>query len=236
MFFFRPVLIDEGIGSFNSDKLLREEADKMVSLRVFQLALWRLFQLLWRSLPLFGGTRVSLFSFRNGKPEVNEIVAQSYREAFRAGHLQRDEVTSLAPNTILILTQPFVEMGVCTESELLDQLKPWVEHAKLLGAHPLLKPHPAESSLKYKSLQAECVKYSGPVEELLATEGDSLREVWGFNSTSLITARALFGIHGKRIPTPWRQASVQIFQGQALALFSFYTEQLSLDKNQPYEF
>jgi hypothetical protein len=107
---------------------------------------------------------------------------------------------------------------------LVAKLRPWVEYARRLGGQPVLKSHPAESISKYDSLGLEYLHYSGPVEELFASLGKNIREVWSFNSTSLITGRALFGLVGKRIELPWPKTSIELFKGQAQALFLAYTE------------
>ena len=171
---------------------------------------------------------MSLFNFKKGKPKIDEVVAKSYRNTFRNGYIERCEPVKIEANTILILTQPLVETGVCTATELVDSIRACIEYAKALGATPALKLHPAEAASNYDSLDLKPIEYSGPVEELFAAKGENFREVWGFNSTSLITGRALFGISTKRMDPPWQELSITVFQGHALELFLNFTELISL--------
>ena len=223
-FFLSPIVIDEGIGSFNSTYIFKEEAKGLVRSAPARTFFSQLFQFLWKNLPLFGGSRQALFSFDGDQPVLNETVAESYRLAFRNGYLARHQPAKFSTDTVLILTQPFAEAGYCTEAELIAGLCPWIEYARQLGGEVLLKPHPAESVAKYESLGVECLEYSGPVEELFATFSQNIREVWGFNSTSLITGRALFGLVSKRIELPWPGTSIKLFGDEARALFGKYTE------------
>ncbi|PLW68659.1 polysialyltransferase family glycosyltransferase [Pseudohalioglobus lutimaris] len=225
---YKPVILDEGIGSFNLSHSFRQEAERQASNQITRKILAWVYAKIWNHLTALGGERVSLFSFIEGTPSINQDIAERYRATFLENYSLGKASVDLQPNTVLILTQPFSEMGICSEREMLDALKSMKEQIEEMGAQPAIKTHPAETSGKYDHLGIEQLTYAGPAEDLFAAKTQSIKEVWGFSSTSLITGSALFGLRCRRIDLDRPGASIRLFKGEALALFLHYTEPVSL--------
>ncbi|WP_421860168.1 polysialyltransferase family glycosyltransferase [Marinobacter salarius] len=223
---FEPVLIDEGVGSFNVLQNFRREAQSRFKSRWIQKFALQGYKLLHSSFDLFGGRRVTLFSFKGKEPVLNANVADSYRHVFRMGYEQRGQRLSFDRPVVLVLTQPFAEMGVCSEGDFVTEIERLVRKIHQLRLVPVLKTHPAEDLSKYNSLDVERVEYDGPAEEIFAAESNNVAEIWGFSSTSLIIGNALYGIRSRRVRLPWPDATVDFFKNEAQSLFKTYTEGL----------
>lgn len=221
---FEPVLIDEGIGSFNTLQNFRQEAQRKFRTLWIRNVVSYGFRLVYGSLRLLGGTRVTLFSFRGQRPVLNHTVADSYRRVFKMGYNRRSKSVKFDRPVILVLTQPFAEMGVCSEDELVDEVEKLTQRIYKMGLVPVLKVHPAEDAAKYRRLGMEHVEYEGPVEEVFAAAGNNIAEIWGFSSTSLIIGNALYGIRSRTVRLPWPGATVDVFKDEAHVLFLTYTE------------
>lgn len=224
LLYCHPVVLDEGIGSFNSRQLFQQEAKKRSTVAVVRTSLFWTYTLLWKNISLFGGERASLFRFENGKPYINDDIANSYKTTFVNNYMLRNTPTTLKPNTILILTQPFSEMGICSKNELFTAAKKMAEAIKQMGAIPVIKTHPVEAPDKYDHLGIERLNYDGPAEEIFATSSDKIREVWGYNSTSLITGCALFGLKTVSVRTPFFSNLSNMIDREAISLYSAFTE------------
>lgn len=219
-----PILIDEGIGSFNTIQNFKREAQRQFRKKWVQaLAFWA-FRLVNGSLRVLGGNRITLFSFARQRPVLNRRVADSYRRVFKMGYDRRDKPLRFGRSVVLILTQPFSESGVCAPDELVDEIEKLLPMIRQKGEVPVLKVHPAEDPTKYFRLGLDHVEYEGPAEEIFAAAGCEIAEIWGFSSTSLIIGSALYGIRARRMELPWAEATVEIFKDESRALFLAYTE------------
>ena len=226
LWYFEPVLIDEGIGSFNTMQNFRQEAQRKFRTPWIQAVVSFGFRSVYGSLRLLGGTRVTLFSFKGQKPALNHNVADSYRRVFKMGYNRRSKSVKFDRPVVLVLTQPFAEMGVCSADELVDEVEKLTQRIYRMGLVPVLKVHPAEDAAKYRRLGVEHVEYEGPVEEIFAAAGSDIAEIWGFSSTSLIIGSALYGIRSRTVRLPWPGATVDVFRDEAHLLFLTYTETL----------
>lgn len=224
LFLTKPVIIDEGLGSFNTAHLFKLEAEQLTDILPFSVAISWIFHLLWTCFPIFGGSRETLFRFRSGRPVLNELVADSYRKVFSINYAQNEQHPTIAKNTVLVLTQAFVELGLCSDEEMIQELIPWVSMVRRAGKNPMLKPHPAEDLSKYLALDADIIDYSGAVEELFAANSENIVQLWGFTSTSLITGNALFKLDSKRMPIPWGEPREQKLTTKAKNLLEAHTE------------
>lgn len=223
---FEPVLIDEGIGSFNTLQNFRQEAQRKFRIQWVQTLASHGFRIVYRSLNFLGGNRVTLFSFRGQKPALNIAVADSYRRVFKMGYNRRRKSVKFDRPVVLILTQPFAEMGVCSADELVGEVEKLTQKVHRMGLVPVLKVHPAEDAAKYYRLDVGRVEYEGPAEEIFAAAGNDITEIWGFSSTSLIIGNALYGIRSRTVRLPWPGATVDVFKDEARMLFLTYTETL----------
>jgi hypothetical protein len=167
-----------------------------------------------------------LFSFKEHKPVLNTLVAASYRRVFKLGYNSRGKPLRFDQPTVLILTQPFAEMGICPANGLVHEVDRLVQKAEQMGLAPVLKVHPAEDATKYSGINVEQVQYEGPAEEIFAAVGGDIAEIWGFSSTSLIMGKALYGIRSRTIWLPWPEATADTFKDQSQLLFQTYTEPL----------
>lgn len=223
---FQPILIDEGIGSFNTLHNFRQEAYRKFRNKSIQAFAMCGLRLVYGGLQVLGGKHVTLFSFKGQKPRLHLDVADSYRKVFKEGYDRRNRPLEFDGPLVLILTQPFAEMGYCAANELVDEVEKLAKKICQMGFKPALKLHPAEDEAKYLRLAVKRVEYEGPVEEIFAGAGKDIAEIWGFNSTSLIFGSALYGIRSRRLDLPWPGAGSDVFKGEAQLLFSTYTETL----------
>lgn len=221
-----PILIDEGIGTFNTRRQFRRRAQQQFKAKWIQPLAILGFRFIHSSLPLFGGKRASLFSFQGQRPILNTEMANALRSIFKRGYEARDELLNFDKPVVLILTQPFSEGGLCSENEWVDEIEKMIIKIRQMGFNPALKVHPAENFAKYDRLQVERVDYTGPVEEIFAAAGTDIMEIWGFTTTSLITGSALFGIRARRMNLPLSFRNAYVVEGEAQLLFSTYTETL----------
>ena len=226
VFHLQPTLIDEGVGSFNTAQNFKRDARKKFRNPFVQWCLSGIYGVIFSAFRFLGGRRVTLFEFQDHKPVVNERVANSYRRAFQSGYLARNTEISLKESALVILTQPFVELGVCSLNDYMTEMGKLVRKAHKSNLMPLLKVHPAEDQSKYAELGVEILEYRGPAEEVFAAAADSIAEIWGFTSTSLITGSVLYGIRSCRVHLPWPDASLDFFQDESRSLFLTYTEPL----------
>lgn len=230
-----PVILDEGIGSFNCGQIFRQASEQHTASPVLQRALQFCYKTIWNHLKLWGGARVSLFGFIDGRAVIDEEVADSYRSTFLANYKARGADLRLPHNSALILTQPYSEAGTttedraCSEEQLIQLVKYMAEEIRLSGCYPVLKLHPVEARNKYACLKLTTLDYDGPAEEIFAACGHSITEVWGFNSTSLILAPSLYGIRAKVVSVDWNLDYLRSLDAEAAVLFRQYTELVATD-------
>ncbi|MBO6851336.1 MAG: hypothetical protein JJ867_12875 [Marinobacter sp.] len=221
---FKPILIDEGIGSFNTLQNFRREAKKNFRSEALQRLAVLGYDLVHKNLCLLGGSQVTLFKFEGQKPVLNNEVADAYRRIFRMRYESHRKPLNFHGPVVLILTQPLDEIGACSRQDLMNELEKLVLKIRLRGLSPILKIHPAEDPEKYRPLGVEQVDFDGIVEEIFAGVGDQISEIQGFSSTSLITGSALYGIRSVRVNMAEDQSGLGLFSGPARALFHAYTQ------------
>ncbi len=221
---YKPILIDEGIGSFNTFQNFKLEARRKFRSKPLQVLALTAFSLVYRSLRLLGARKVTLFRFENKKPVLNDHVADGYRRVFKMGYDSRGDRLKFDRPVVLILTQPLDEVGVCSREDLVDRIENLALNIRRGGRVPILKVHPAEDPSKYRFPGVEQIEYDGVVEEIFAGASDQIAEIQGFSSTGLITGSALYGIRAVRIDFPDSGTNRGVFKGRAQALFAHYTK------------
>ena len=225
---FRPVVLDEGIGSFSAKNQFKRESARRFSNVIVHGLMWRLMNLAWEKQKHLGVQRVSLFSFTDSKPVINKQVAESYKAVFFANYRRRKHRISLPRRTALVLTQPFSEGGTYTKIEELQALKSILASIEKKELIPCIKPHPAESPDKYRELDVRILDYPSAVEEVFCSCSSSLIEIWGFTSTSLITGAALYGLNSLSVELPQKDIGFDIRDSNAKVLFEEYTKRIKL--------
>lgn len=222
--YLRPVVLDEGIGSFNAEPGFLKEAERRTNSRMARSFLVFIYRTLWSNLELIGAERITLFKFNRGQPIIDNDIATSYKITFLQIYKLRNQSVFLEPNTALILTQPLSEMGICSEAQLLNAVTKIANEITSTGANPIIKTHPAESKGKYNCLNIKTLDYEGAVEEIYAGNHQKIKEVWGFHSTALITASALYELKAKSVKTPWLSNFLDNLDSEAKALYKKYTD------------
>jgi len=224
-----PVLLDEGIGSYNVLNLIGDEfKNKFGSGFRFFIA-FALFKFVYRRFSLFGGRKYHLFRREGSSLTKNCEVSEAYKATLGLLADERPEL-SIGAGSVVLLSQPVIEMGLCSEGEYKEIIGKIVNVAKAKGLRIVVKPHPAESGDMYRRLGLIVLSYPGAVEELFARYPDEIIEVWGFSSTALITASAIFQIPSKKIVSAIDRVLVIPKNSGAAALFQEYTTTLDLDR------
>ncbi|QOV62488.1 polysialyltransferase family glycosyltransferase [Kosakonia pseudosacchari] len=98
---------------------------------------------------------------------------------------------------LLLLTQPWVKLGVITEDEYIDYLRNIISEANTLELKLIVKPHPSEDFQLYENLGLKVIDTLTPVE--LCFDFANCVAVIGFNSTSLILLNAIYNTPAFRL-------------------------------------
>lgn len=98
---------------------------------------------------------------------------------------------------LLLLTQPWVKLGVLTEHEYKDYITNIICEANALELKLIVKPHPSENFQLYQELGLNVIDTLTPVE--LCFDCDNCLAVIGFNSTSLILLNAIYNTPAFRL-------------------------------------
>ncbi|MCV2533351.1 alpha-2,8-polysialyltransferase family protein [Enterobacter wuhouensis] len=92
----------------------------------------------------------------------------------------------------LLLTQPWVKLGVLNKKEYEDFLTQLMNVLNALGAELIVKAHPSEDLQFYKNMGVKVFDTLTPVE--LCFDYRNCRAVLGFNSTSLILLNIIYQV------------------------------------------
>lgn len=138
--------------------------------------------------------RRNLFLKENDDLVPNEEVLESYKAVLKIRNYNKDLADSLKEKSVLIVTQPYSEMGFISEE---DEFKVIEDIINFLDKKILLKPHPREDKNKYNSLtekysNIEILDNSFSIEELLPSL--NLYFIIGFTSSTLINAKIFYNI------------------------------------------
>lgn len=183
-------LLEEGTGSYSD---LRARRAALSRQRGAPAAAWSrlLPQLVWERVlvGVFGRIQWFLFHKSGGKFLPQPEVVKSYGHAIRrlaAAMQHRPPV--VAPDTVLFLSQPVVELGVCSAAEYLAHLD--IVRRELAPTAPFrIKAHPFEDASKFDP--ELLLDDDLPVEVLALAVGDRLACIAGLNSTALYTVPLL---------------------------------------------
>ena len=179
----RSVILDEGLGSYGSIRaryraLCREgsstfSAFARATVRSATIAVtpkWR-----WRTYELTKQGWV-----------INEAIARAFRAAAEPASTS---------DRIVLLTQPWVELGLVNETELLSKIGCIADAAEAAGLELLVCSHPWERVQRYDDFKT--LRRLGPSELQAAVIGARL--VVGETSTALLNLSAIFGVSSIRV-------------------------------------
>jgi hypothetical protein len=221
----RPIIIDEGLGSYNIERNIRKEIENSKVPTLLKSFIFFLYLFFYESIKIFGGSRQHLFDTSGNRVRIVGDVSQSYQSVF--SELYKDQGMSVSAD-VLFVTQPLTEMGIMSEGAYEGLLRNVEEYAAQKGLSLVVKPHPAECFDKYKKRGMQVIEELGAIEGMIASSSVEVGEVWGFNSTSLITLPALFGLSSKYIVTPDGKLNMSVIYGESKMLFEKYSRPLSL--------
>ncbi|MEQ4451541.1 polysialyltransferase family glycosyltransferase [Kosakonia sp. YIM B13605] len=123
---------------------------------------------------------------------------------------------------MLLLTQPWVKLGILTEDEYKDYISNIISEANALKLKLIVKPHPSEDFQLYENLGLNVIDTLTPVE--LCFDFDNCFAVIGFNSTSLILLNAIYNTPAFRLSFEKIDSVVSCSRLQE-SLFNKYTSQ-----------
>lgn len=158
------------------------------------------------------GERWPLYRHTAGTWHVHEEVAQEFRR-----HTDGVEAAADA-DRVVILTQPWVDLGLLTEDGYRDHLRTLVQTVAAAGGRARVRPHPAEPLGRYADLPV--LLGDGPAE--LDPEVVSAGAVVGGTSTALLNLAAVFGLRAARVTAPGTEhLEVELSAGQRTLLDTY---------------
>ena len=206
-FFSYPVLIDEGVGTYNVLRSVKDEFEKKYGGGA--ALMYSFFRFFNNRFYLFGGYKYQLFE-KCGDKLIKNV--------------------NMGNGVVILVSQPFVEMGLCSVMEYKEVVLNVMKVAKHKGLNIIVKPHPAENSELYLGLGLLVMSYQGAVEGIFSRYEGEIDEVWGFFSTALITANAIFNIPATRIVSKMDRYFLTEEDSDAVKLFKKYTSKLCLER------
>lgn len=183
------VVVDEGLGSYGDRRTryaaYRRQGGRPVrsAVRATAVALGA------RTLT---GTRWPLY-LRDRDWAVFEPVAEEFHRA-----LGPIDPNSVDPGRAVFLSQPWVDLGLCSEDRYLDHVARLAAAQAELGRTLLVRPHPAEPPGRYRTFPT--MVEVGPAELDPEVVGAGL--VIGASSTALLNLAALHGTPVHRVRAP----------------------------------
>ncbi|MFP2200565.1 polysialyltransferase family glycosyltransferase [Enterobacter ludwigii] len=174
------VVIDEGIGSVNSvDAMakvyMRERSPNLIKAYLYAF----IYTFVKR-----GFLANKIWKLFYGQEPNKDIID------FIKDHCEPKEMAT--NGYFLLLTQPWVKLGVLNNKEYEDFLKQQINFLNALGAKVIVKAHPSEDLHFYKNIGVKLVDTLTPVE--LCFDYRNCRAVLGFNSTSLILLNIIYQV------------------------------------------
>ena len=192
--------IEEGLGSHGS-MLHRSRARANYSRHPMRAPLYLFGELLKRALlnitTIRSGGITETIAERQGSTRGIRVPLAPYVKLTLASGIFRYSSQPFPENTVLFLSQPYVEVGVMHRASYLAILDSVREHFIEQGQNLLIKPHPSEDIEKLSNYQV--YHFEGPVEALFGALQKDRVTVVGINSTALVLAKSLFGLKVYRI-------------------------------------
>ena len=195
------VLIDEGYASYISKEhwnILRSEVSNEedyslldnISSKIFRSADYMIRKMIVRSIKVEPRFILNVES----QLTMNKDVCDTYKQVLklRDNKLKMDDLGK----TVLIITQPFSEMGSIPLETELNLMQSLIKFINKYDIKPILKPHPREKSDKYDDLvdcDFEIIKNKFPVEEIIPNLDPVC--VVGYTSTALLNSKIFFDIN-----------------------------------------
>lgn len=179
----RSVVLDEGFGSYGSIRercgALRREGSAISGALARATA---------RTLAI---TLASRWRWRTYEPSgqgwvINEAIARAFRIAAEPAQ---------PSDRIMLLTQPWVELGIATETQIRATVSRIADAAQSAGLELAVCSHPRERVRRYNGLTV--LHGAGPSELQAAVTGARL--VLGDTSSALLNIAAIFGVASLRV-------------------------------------
>lgn len=194
-------IVDEGIGAYFSDasrELEKLGKDRKSRCRIFfKRNVLRIRTMLIRWLTRrvrnsFGVQSFRAFSQSDGTIEANQDIVTAYKQVIAC--LTKRTTTHLPENTVLFLSQPFVEDGFVDVDAFKNLLVDMHGRCRAQNTRFLIKLHPRDDEQLYRAHfpDIELVDKKIPVELLYADP--HIRLVVGVTSTSLIIANVFYAM------------------------------------------
>ncbi|TDK64132.1 hypothetical protein E2K98_04510 [Bacillus salipaludis] len=187
------ILIDEGIGSYASQKawqkIKKVDQGNNKKLKILK---WVVSKVINKVYMRLDSEKRFLFKSENGILYLNEAVAKQYQNVLNRSEVKNNEIA-------IVVTQPFSEYYFISEKDELRVTKEIID--KLLHAHKkvVLKPHPREKMNKYNDIlniyskeKVSLIEENISLERLL--EKMNPGQIVGYTSTALLNAKALYDI------------------------------------------
>lgn len=212
----RVVVTDEGLGTYGGWRTRRA-----AWAREGVTEPWRTV----RTTAVVGGarllttTRWALYEQHQGRWQVHEEVAAELRRHVPARSSGSDEV--------VLLTQPWVELGLVDEAAQRAQVQALAAQVEGAGGRLVVRPHPAEQPARYAGHPV----LAGPRPVELDPRVVGARAVVGATSTALLNLAAVHGVPAVRVPVPGRpELDTDLSPRQASLLETFVGSPVPLDE------
>lgn len=208
------IVIDEGIGSVNgvdamAKVYMREQSPNLIKAYLYALIytfvkrgilakkIWKLFY--------------------DQKPNKDIIL-------FIKEHCEPKEIAK--SGYFLLLTQPWVKLGVLDKKEYESFLKQLISDLNNLDIKLIVKAHPSEDLYFYKNIGVEVFDTLTPIE--LCFDFENCRAVLGFNSTSLILLNVIYQVPTFRLRFDELDTKVSCSALQELLFDKYSSPRMSL--------
>lgn len=175
----RVVVTDEGIGTYGSFASRRAAIARQgaglpkAGLRA---------ALVQGSSRLLTSQRWAAYECRGTSWVPNPAVAQEFRRDL-------GEVAVGSDDTAVILTQPFVDLGLIDEAQYVAYVERLAQEAAAVGLRPLVRPHPAERTGRYANLELMDGVGTADLDPAVVRA----RVVLGGPSTAIVNLSAVYG-------------------------------------------
>lgn len=193
---FNIIIIEEGIGTYGgSIQTLRakwREKPSENKITKIKYLLKNSIALLIKNIIFFKIKKEYWLNFNKKNLNINKEVIIGYQTAIK--NIKENNTDLELKNSIIIITSPFVELGLISPDKYINYLKNITKKTK---KNVYIKPHPIENQEKYKSI-GTIINGSIPIEMILCNSPKDTT-LLSFSSTSLYTAKLFFNLNVIRL-------------------------------------
>lgn len=193
---FNLIVIEEGIGTYGGNiqkirAIWRETPSKNKTIKIKSF-LKKTTALLIKKIIFYRIKKEYWLNFNKKNLSINKEVITGYKIALKKIKEKNTEIE--LKNPIVIITSPFVELGLVSPDKYINYLKKITEKT---SKNIYIKPHPIENQEKYKTI-GTIIKGSIPIEIILCNLPKETK-LLSFSSTSLYTAKLFFNLNVIRL-------------------------------------